>query len=94
MVIEGFVWLEWVIEKLLLKHNVTIDEVEQVFRNRPTFLKRAKGKVAGEHLYNALGQTNSGRYLSVYFIYKMNKQALIVSARNMNKKERRSCAKK
>ena len=59
MVIEGFIWLDSVIEKLQQKPNVTIQEVEEVFRNRPKFLKKEKGKVEGEHLYNALGQTNS-----------------------------------
>lgn len=48
----------------------------------------------GEHLYLALGITDSGRYLSVYFVYKKNKKALIVTARNMTVKERRRYAKK
>ncbi len=41
-----------------------------------------------------LGQTDSGRYLSIYFIYKLNKYALVVSAREMNPKERRRYASK
>ena len=42
----------------------------------------------------ALGQTNAGRYLAVLFIYKKTKEALILSARDMAKKERRQYAKK
>lgn len=56
MVIEGFMWLEWVVEKLWQKHRVTLEEVEEVFRNRPLFLKKERGRVEGEHLFNSLGQ--------------------------------------
>ena len=94
MVIDGFIWLDWVEEKLSAKHNVSIDEVEEIFENMPKFLKKEKGKVEGEHLYNALGRTEAGRYLSVFFIYKRNQRALILSARNMDQKERRRYANK
>lgn len=36
-----------------------------------------------------MGQTESGRYLIVFFIYKSTREALILSARDMDKKERR-----
>jgi uncharacterized DUF497 family protein len=42
----------------------------------------------------ALGTTDSGRYLTVYFLYKKNKEALIVTARDMTEKERKKYAKK
>jgi uncharacterized DUF497 family protein len=42
----------------------------------------------------ALGQTDSGRHLSVLFIYKRTKEALILSARDMARKERRHYDKK
>jgi len=57
------------------------------------FLKE-KGEIEGEHLYNALGRTESGRYLSVFFIRKLGNKALIVTARGMNRSERRRYAKK
>ncbi len=50
--------------------------------------------VKNENLYSARGQTNAGRYLTVIFIYKLSKEALIVTARNMDSKERRSYVKK
>ena len=56
--------------------------------------KKETGKVDGEHLYNALGQTNQGRYLSIFFIKKLNNKALIISSRDMNKKERQRYEKK
>ncbi len=94
MLINGFIWREDIIDKLAWKHNVTPDEVEEVFTGNPRFIRIEKGKVDGENLYNALGQTMSGRYLAVFFIYKRSRQALIATAREMNGKERRYYAKK
>jgi len=37
----------------------------------------------------ALGQIEAGRYLTVLFIYKQNKETLILSARKMANKERK-----
>jgi uncharacterized DUF497 family protein len=42
----------------------------------------------------ALGTADSGRYLTVYFLYKKNKEAFIVTARDMTEKERKRYAKK
>ena len=43
----------------------------------------------GDHLNGyAYGQTDAGRYLFVVFIYKLNRRALILSARDMTDKER------
>ena len=53
-----------------------------------------RGQRAGEDLYAAFGQTEGGRYLAVYFILKQSHEALIVTARNMTDKERRSYAKR
>jgi len=48
-----------------------------------------KGHFRGENVYRALGQTEAGRYLVVFFIYKLTQEALILSARDMDRKERR-----
>jgi len=48
----------------------------------------------GEDLYIATGQTNAGRYLFVAFIFKVTKEALILSARDMTVAERESHDKK
>jgi uncharacterized DUF497 family protein len=93
MKIVGFIWLEKIVDKLKWKHNLTTDEVEEIFQDKPKFLKKEKGKVEGEDLFNAIGQTESGRYLTVFFIYKSNQQALIITARDMNIKERRHYGK-
>jgi len=46
------------------------------------------------NVYVAFGQTDGGRYLVVFFILKKNRQALILSARDMTRAERRKYAKK
>ena len=43
----------------------------------------------GEDLYVAMGQADSGRYLVVFFIRKFPNIALILSARDMDRKERK-----
>lgn len=43
----------------------------------------------GEDVYAALGQTEAGRYLIVFFIVKARHHALVLSARDMTQSERR-----
>ncbi|MEW6607358.1 MAG: BrnT family toxin [bacterium] len=94
MKIESIIWLRNIVDKLAVKHNVTPNEVEEVLNNKPKFRFVEKGERKGEDVYLALGQTNSGRYLSVLFIYKKTRETLILSARNMKKKERKQYGKK
>ncbi len=88
MKITGFVWFDDVIEKLETKHSVQQDEVRELFANRPHFRRVEKGHRPGENVYSAGGQTDAGRYLIVFFVYKKNKRALILSARDMTRSER------
>ena len=69
-------------------------EVEDTLVGRCRIFKKETGKVKGEHLYNALGQTKHGRYLSIFFIKKLNSKALIITARDMNRKKRQRYEKK
>lgn len=71
MKISGFIWFDEVIEKIESKHSTTMSEVEETFDNKPKFKKMKKGKFRGEDVYRALGQTAAGRYLTVFFIYKL-----------------------
>jgi hypothetical protein len=87
--IADIIWLPDVIDKLVRKHQVEAEEVDQVLFGRPYFRKVQKGHIPGEDLYAAYGQTDSGRYLSVFFIYKPTSEALIISSRDMDPKERR-----
>lgn len=89
MNIDDFLWLPDIIDKLSVKHNVTQDEAEEVFFNRPQYRFVESGHVPGEDVYAAGGQTDAGRYLIVFFVHKRGNVALILSARDMDRKERR-----
>ncbi len=93
-IIQDIIWLERIVEKLAWKHAVLPSEVEEVLSGNYRIFKKEKGRVEGEHLYNALGKTKMGRYLSVFFIRKLDNKILIVTARDMNKSERRRYANK
>ncbi len=94
MEITDFIWLPQVEEKIETKHGVMREEAEQVFDHQPKVRWWQKGKFQGEDVYRALGRTEEGRYLTVFFIHKLTGEALILSARDMDGKERRSYAKK
>jgi uncharacterized DUF497 family protein len=54
-----------------------------------------KGYTEGNDVYAAFGQTFGGRYLAIFFVYKPETHtAIIISARDMSKKERKSYGKK
>ncbi|HLF89311.1 MAG TPA: BrnT family toxin [Anaerolineales bacterium] len=89
MYIDDFIWLPDIIEKLTFKHQMAQDEVEEVFFNNPRFRFVEKGNSPGEDVYSAAGQTDAGRYVIVFFIKKPQNIALILSARDMDKSERR-----
>ncbi len=89
MHIVDLVWLPDVIDKLDWKHNVKPEEVDEILFGSPIYRKVQKGHIPGEDVYAAMGQTDSGRYLIVFFIYKTTREALILSARDMDSKERR-----
>ncbi len=94
MKIEGIIWLNQIVDKLAFKHQVETYEVEEVLSENPKFRFVEKGERKGENIYMALGQTEAGRYLTVLFIYKQTKEALILSARDMAKKERKMYGRK
>lgn len=94
MFIDDFIWLSDIVEKLLLKHNVTQDEVEELFSNKPRFRFAEKGLIPNEDVYLATGRTDSGRYLVVFFIHKPGYRALVISARDMDRSERRKHERK
>ena len=78
-----------IIQKLIWKHAVEDYEVEEVLVDSPHIRFVAKGHRKGEDLYSALGQTEAGRYLMVFFLAKGKGEALVISARDMNAQERK-----
>lgn len=89
MRIVDIIWRPEVIDKLAWKHGVTAEEVDQVLFGRPIFRKVQKGHIPGENVYSAFGRTESGRYLTVFFIYKSSREALVLTARDMDSSERK-----
>jgi len=82
-------WNEKFVAKVAGKSAISTDEVEAVLFSRPHVRKLEKGKVKGEHLYVAYGQTAAGRHVVVFFIRKPRGAALPISAREMTGAERR-----
>jgi uncharacterized protein len=89
MIIKEIIWKEQFVEKLETKHGVSIEEVEEVLDSEPFIRKVSKGKVKGEHVYAALGQTFGGRYLIIFYIRKKAGAILPISARDMDDGERK-----
>ena len=94
MKLKGLIWLDEVVEKIQWKHNVAQDEVREVLGRNPHFRFVEKGYRAGEDVYSAMGQTEGGRYLIVFFVQKKDRQALILSARDMTATEKRRYEKR
>lgn len=89
MKISGIIWIDEIVDKLERKHNVQQDEVRQALRNGPHFRFVETGHRPGENVYAAMGRTDAGRFLIVFFVLKKDKRAVIVSARTMTDKEKR-----
>ena len=94
MQIHEVIWRSQFVEKIASKHDVKTTEVEEALANRPRFRRVSKGNRIGEDVYSATGQTDAGRYLIVYFILKPYHRALVISARDMDRKERRIYARR
>jgi len=93
--ITRIIWLRQYAIKLEAKHGVYPDEVRQVLIGTPRIYRKERGKTReSEYLYVAFGQSDSGRYLAVFFILKSGDEALIISARDMTSKERKRHGKK
>lgn len=89
MRLHDVVWSEKLVSKIEEKHGVSTGEVEEVLFARPHVRRAERGRVRGEHLYAAYGQTTGGRYLVVFFIRKSRAAAVPISAREMTLAERR-----
>lgn len=85
---SGFQWDKGNIDKNLIKHNVENWECEQVFFNRPLLVLDDPTHSASEKRWAAFGQTDTERCLVVIFTKRKN-LIRVISARDMNKRERK-----
>ncbi len=81
--VEGFIWLDWVLDKVVAEHGIAPDEVEEVFFNPPYKVRRS---TTGKYLL--YGRSDSGRYLFAVFAWE-GRLVKIISARDMTPAERR-----
>ena len=89
MVISQIIWKDQFVEKLETKHGVSATEAEDILGSQPHLRKVGKGKVKGENVYAAFGQTVGGRYLVIFYIRKLAGAILPISARDMDDGERK-----
>jgi uncharacterized DUF497 family protein len=85
---EDFEWDEGNIKKNWERHRVSHIECEEIFFNRPIIVKKDEPHSTSEHRYFVLGKTDAGRLIFIVFTLRGNK-IRIISARNMNRKERK-----
>lgn len=94
MKIRSLIWIDEIVEKIIVKHNVYPNEVKETFSNKPYFRFVEKGHIRGENVYSAMGQSDNGRLLSIFFVHKKDKNPLVLSARAMTKAERKRYEKR
>ena len=84
----SFQWDRGNRDKNLIKHNVENWECEQVFFNRPLPVLDDPKHSASENRLAAFGKTDTERFLVVIFTKREN-LIRVISARDMNKRERK-----
>lgn len=94
MNITDIIWLAQFVDKIESKHDVSTDEVEEVLTKHPRIQRIERGTLDGEDLYRATGQTEAGRFLVVFFVYKGHGRALVISARDVSRRERKNYGKR
>lgn len=85
---EGFEWDKGNIEKNWERHKVSFVECEEVFFNKPLIIREDEPHSQVETRYYALGKTDNERLLFMVFTMR-GKKIRVISARDMNRKERK-----
>ena len=86
---EGFQWDPGNARKSAEKHGVSQGEAEQVFFNEPLLVVQDVSHSLNETRLQALGKTDTGRYLHITFTLRNDGRLIrVVSARTMHRKER------
>jgi len=84
---DGFQWDTGNIDKNWQKHKVKYTECEEAFFNQPLMIADDNKHSKCEKRYFVLGQTDSRRELFIVFTIRKKKNC-VISARDMNKKEK------
>lgn len=76
-----------------MKHGVEDKESEEIFGSKKKFFMKDEKHSLKEERYMIWGKTKKDRKLTVFFTLR-NKKVRIISARDMNRKERNTYEKK
>lgn len=88
--VSGFDWDAGNSRKRAEKHDVSQAEAESIFFNDPLIVAQDAKHSGTEQRFNALGKTAQNRLLHITFTLRRNKTLIrVISARDMNQKERR-----
>jgi uncharacterized protein len=90
--VEGFQWDLGNSGKSLDRHQVSQNEAEEAFFNRPVVVADDTQHSVNERRFALLGVTNEGRALTVIFATR-GTLVRVISARDMSRKERREYEK-
>ncbi|HUF10217.1 MAG TPA: BrnT family toxin [Rhodothermales bacterium] len=83
----GFQWDEGNADKNWTRHRVARAECEQAFFNRPLITIADEKHSEREQRFFLLGQSDAGRRLFIAFTFR-GELIRVISARDMNRKER------
>jgi len=86
--ITGFEWDHGNLLKNRENHGVECFEAEEIFFNERLVLLPDEAHSISEKRMGALGMTNNQRPLIIVFTIRNNTRIRIISARDMNKRER------
>ena len=87
--IVGFDWDDGNSRKNADKHDVSQAEAESIFFGDPLIIVDDSKHSTEERRFHALGRTVQGRALHVTFTLRKNETLIrVISARDMNRKER------
>ncbi|MEH6951225.1 BrnT family toxin [Nitrobacter sp. NHB1] len=88
--IAGFEWDDGNRRKSADKHDVSPTEAESIFFRDPLIVAEDEKHSGSEQRFNALGKTIEDRLLHITFTFRQNGTLLrVISARDMNRKERK-----
>ncbi len=82
MIIRKLIWDEWNIDHIA-RHNVEPEEVEEVCKSKNLFNKW-KNKT-----YRVIGQTEDGRYLTIFLAPRIGQSYYPVTARDAVAREKK-----
>ena len=88
MKLSGIIWLEEIVEKIERKHRVTQDEVREILRG-PSHFRFVEKPPERRKRLRGIGSDEFRSVLNCFFVRKITREALIVSARDMTANERK-----